>query len=295
MTDYDVVDGSPLYGEPFFNVSFMKGCGNMIYRGLALSVAGSDSGGGAGIQADLKTFAALKVFGMNVVTALTAQNSLTVSGIQDTSVEMVKLQFDALFGDFQIDAVKTGMLSRAATISAVADALRRYEVSKIVVDPVMVAQSGSSLISSDATGAFLTELIPLALLVTPNIPEAEILGGIKIDGLEDMKKAAVLIAQRGCKAVLVKGGHLIRGTRVFDVLYLDGEFCIFEDEKIETENTHGTGCTLSSAVTAELAAGRDLRSAVDYGRRYLRLALTQSFRPGHSYGPLGHAVSVPWI
>ena len=267
----------------------------MIYRGVALSVATSDSGGGAGIQADLKTFAALKVFGMNVITALTAQNSKQVTGIHDTPAEMINLQFDALFDDFKIDAVKTGMLHRPETILTVAKAFKKYDVANIVVDPVMIAQSGSRLVSNGAVEALLQELIPMAMLVTPNIPEAEALSGIKIDGIEGMKKAAVLIAQRGCKAVLVKGGHIIQGARVFDVLYLDGEFCIFEDEKIETENTHGTGCTLSSAIAAELAAGRGLRDAVDYGRRYLRLALAQSFRPGHSYGPLGHAVSVPWI
>lgn len=267
----------------------------MLYRGIALSVAASDSGGGAGIQADLKTFAALKVFGMNVVVGLTAQNSLEVSGIHDTPQEMIALQFDALFSDFKIEAAKTGMLHSPEIIKTVASYFKKYRVKKIVIDPVMIAQSGSRLISEGAVNTLLKDLIPLATLVTPNAPEAESLSGEKVENIEDMKRAALSIAAHGCKAVLIKGGHLTGGDKVYDLLYTDNQFIVFEDEWINTQNTHGTGCTLSAAITAELAAGRDLKNAVEFARRYLRLALRYSFKPGHSYGPLGHAVDVPWL
>ncbi|WP_127958246.1 bifunctional hydroxymethylpyrimidine kinase/phosphomethylpyrimidine kinase [Serratia microhaemolytica] len=267
----------------------------MLYRGIALSVAASDSGGGAGIQADLKTFQALKVFGMNVVVGLTAQNSLSVTGIHDTPQQMIALQFDALFSDFEIPAAKTGMLHCPDTIITVAEHFKKHHVKQIVVDPVMIAQSGSQLISDGAVNTLLNELIPLATLVTPNAPEAATLTGQRVESVAEMKQAALAIAAHGCNAVLIKGGHLTHQQKVCDLLYLDGEFTLFEDEWINTQNTHGTGCTLSAAITAELAAGRDLKQAVHFARRYLRLALQHAFKPGHSHGPLGHAVDVPWL
>ena len=266
----------------------------MAYRGNVLTIAGSDSGGGAGIQADLKTFAALNVFGMSVVTALTAQNSLGVVDIMGATPEIVRLQMKAVFEDFRVDAVKTGMLANPAIVEIVAGEVAFYGVDRLVLDPVMVSQSGSRLIADEAVSVLAEKLIPKALLVTPNVPEAEVLSGLAIRDLSGMKEAARKIASLGCRGVLVKGGHLIEGDVVRDVLFWDGETTVFEDEKIQTEDTHGTGCTLSSAIAAELAAGRGLLEAVDYGRRYLRLALARSFRPGRSHGPLGHALPVPW-
>lgn len=265
-----------------------------LYRGIALTIAGSDSGGGAGIQADLKTFAAMKVFGTSVITAITAQNSLGVSGIHDVPAEIVTAQMDAVLADFSVMAVKTGMLSREDTIAAVCDGIRKYGISKMVVDPVMVAQSGDSLISDRAVKALKEQLLPMTLLATPNIPEAEKLSGLEISDVEGMKKAAKIISGAGPHSVLVKGGHM-DGDTITDVLFMQGEYTLFEDSRIKTENTHGTGCTLSSAITAELAAGASVEEAVSRGRSYLRLALENSFKPGRGYGPLGHAVVPEWL
>ena len=266
-----------------------------IYRGTAVSIAGSDSGGGAGIQADLKTCAALKVFGMTVVTALTAQNSREVSAVWNAPREMVRAQMDALWSDFPIGAAKTGMLSVTETILEVAGAVRRWKIENLVVDPVMIAQSGAVLISEEAVDALKKELLPLTLLVTPNIPEAEKLAGMEIRSLEDMEKAARTIGRDGPRAVLVKGGHMLQPETVTDVLYSEGATVRLTDSRIFTEDTHGTGCTLSAAITAELAAGENLKKAVDRGRQYLRLAMKSSFRPGSGWGPLGHAVRAPWL
>lgn len=265
-----------------------------IYRGMALSIAGTDPGGGAGMQADLKTFSALKVFGMSVITAVNAQNSLGVSAIYDMPPEIITAQMESVFSDFGVMATKTGMLSRKETIRAVCDGIRKYNVKMLVVDPVMVAQSGDSLISDGAVEAMKELLLPLTFLLTPNVPEAEKLSGIRISGVDDMKEAARIISELGPHAVLVKGGHL-PGSTITDVLFLNGEYSVFRDSCIETGNTHGTGCTLSSAITAELSAGEPLEEAVRRGRLYLRLALENSFKPGHGYGPVGHAVKPDWI
>lgn len=269
-----------------------------LYRGNALTIAGSDSGGGAGIQADIKTFAALRVFGMSVITAITAQNSLTVKEVHDVPPSTVAAQLDAVLSDFRIGAAKTGMLSRPETITVVCEALRNYQVSNLVVDPVMISQSGVSLISDPAIQALKEQLLPLALIVTPNMPEAEKLSGIEVHTTEDMERAARLISGLGPKAVLVKGGHMdVEKSKdtVVDVLYCEGKTTVFEDPRIDTQNTHGTGCTLSAAIAAELSAGRELLEAVSLGRQYLRLALLHSFKPGHGWGPLGHAVTPEWI
>jgi hydroxymethylpyrimidine/phosphomethylpyrimidine kinase len=270
----------------------------VLYRGNALTIAGSDSGGGAGIQADLKTFAALHVFGMSVITAVTAQNSLTVTDIFNLPEENVEAQLKAVLSDFTVNALKTGMLSRKEIIGVTCEALKNYQISNVVVDPVMISQSGVTLIAEEAVAAMQEQLLPLALLVTPNMPEAAKLSGIDVNTREDMGRAARIIAGLGPKAVLVKGGHMEEdeaGETVVDVLFNEGKITVFEDSRINTQNTHGTGCTLSAAIAAELAAGRDLLEAVSLGRQYLRLALSHSFKPGHGWGPLGHAVRPSWV
>ncbi len=265
-----------------------------IYRGLAMTVAGSDSGGGAGIQADLKTFAALRVFGTSAITALTAQNSLGVKGIHDVPPDFISAQMKAVLSDFPMGAVKTGMLGKGPAIEVICEEIRNFSVHKLVVDPVMVAQSGDSLIADDAVSVIKEQLLPLALLVTPNVPEAEKLTGLVVENPEDMEAAAAAIGDMGPKAVLVKGGHL-HGETMVDVLWESGKITRFESPRIDTTNNHGTGCTLSAAITAEIAAGCDLGLAVERGRTYLRLALENGFKPGAGYGPTGHAVTPPWI
>ena len=210
-----------------------------------LTIAGSDSGGGAGIQADLKTITVRGGFGMSVITALTAQNTLGVHGIHDVPPAFVALQFDAVATDIGIDAAKTGMLSTSEIIRVVAGKIRRYGIVKLVVDPVMVAKGGMSLIREEAKKTLIAELIPLALVLTPNIPEAEVLSGIRIETLEDMKAAARIIRKMGAKHVVVKGGHL-SGDAV-DLLYDGEDFLEFRSQRIATEDTHGTGCTYSAA------------------------------------------------
>ena len=265
-----------------------------FYRGIALTVAGSDSGGGAGIQAALKTFAALKVFGTTAVTAITAQNSLGVQGIHNVPPEILEAQIESVLSDISVDAVKTGMLSQKASIKCLCDALRRYGIEKVVVDPVMVAQSGDELIGPEAVYSIQNELLPLASLVTPNIPEAEKLSGFNITDVKTMEIAARKIYDLGPGAVLVKGGHM-EGETVVDILYSGQEIRKFISPRINTSNTHGTGCTLSSAIAAELSAGCELKEAVSRAREYLMLALENSFKPGRGYGPLGHAVKVGWV
>ena len=266
-----------------------------MYRGIAMTVAGSDSGGGAGIQADLKTFAALKVFGTTAITALTVQNSLGVTGIHNAPPEVIKAQILSVGKDFPIDAVKTGMLGNRETSCAVAEGLSELKVKKIVVDPVMVAQSGDSLLAADAVEAVKSVIIPLALIVTPNLPEAEKLTGMTIRGVEEMKAAAWEIAKLGCGAVLVKGGHLAgEPETITDVLLADGKMSLLSDRRIDTTANHGTGCTLSSAIAAELAAGCGLEEAVTRARKYLRAGLLYGVTAGHGAGCLGHAVTMPW-
>ena len=266
-----------------------------IYRGIAMSVAGSDSGGGAGIQADLKTFAALKVFGTTAITALTVQNSLGVTGIHNAPPEIIKAQMMAVGKDFPLDAVKTGMLGNRETISAVAEGLSELGIKKVVVDPVMVAQSGDSLLAADAVDAVKNIIVPMAMIVTPNLPEAEKLTGMKIDDVDGMAAAAREIKKLGCGAVLVKGGHLPgEPEMITDVLLADGEISLLRDRRINTTANHGTGCTLSSAIAAELAAGGSLAEAVARARKYLRAGLLYGVTAGHGAGCLGHAVTMQW-
>ena len=219
----------------------------------ALSIAGSDCSGGAGIQADIKTMLANGVYGMSVITALTAQNTMGVMDIMEVTPEFLGKQIDAIFEDIYPDAVKIGMVSNSQLVSVIAKKLSRYEAKNIVVDPVMVATSGAALLSDEALETLKNELLPIATLVTPNIPEAEVLSGIKINGKADMVKVAEIISRSCGVAVLIKGGHSINDAN--DLLYDNGKIIWFEGKRIDNPNTHGTGCTLSSAIAANLAKG----------------------------------------
>lgn len=253
----------------------------------ALTIAGSDSSGGAGIQADIKTMTMNGVYAMSAITALTAQNTTGVAGIMDVTPDFLALQLDAVFTDIPPDAVKIGMVSSAALIGTIAAKLRRYGARNIVVDPVMVATSGARLISEDAVGALERELLPLAAVATPNIPEAEVLGGMAIRSPEDMVKAAEAISERyGC-AVLCKGGHSLNDAN--DLLCADGETTWFRGRRIDNPNTHGTGCTLSSAIAANLAKGATLRDAIAAAKEYLSGALAAKLDLGKGRGPMDHA------
>lgn len=251
-----------------------------------LTIAGSDSGGGAGIQADLKTITALGGFGMSVITALTAQNTLGVQAIHDVPPAFVAAQFDAVATDIGIDGAKTGMLSTSEIIRVVAGKIREYAVVKLVVDPVMVAKGGMSLIREEAKKTLVAELLPLALVVTPNIPEAEVLSGIGIATRSDMRKAAKIIREMGPGHVVLKGGHL-PGDAV-DLLYNGETFREFRSPRIPTEDTHGTGCTYSAAIAAGLAFGKDVAGAVAEAKRYITAAIRQAWRLGGGHGPTNH-------
>ncbi|MBQ8232971.1 MAG: bifunctional hydroxymethylpyrimidine kinase/phosphomethylpyrimidine kinase [Lachnospiraceae bacterium] len=253
----------------------------------ALSIAGSDSCGGAGIQADIKTMTMNGVYAMSAITALTAQNTTGVTAILESSPKFLKQQIDAVFEDIYPDAVKIGMVSSAELIRVIADRLRYYEARNIVVDPVMVATSGSKLLKTDAVSTLIEKLLPLATLVTPNIPEAEILSGMSISDKEDMIKAAKQISEvYGC-AVLLKGGHSVNDAN--DLLYANGTSRWFEGKRIDNPNTHGTGCTLSSAIASNLAKGFDLEASVQRAKEYISGTLAAMLDLGKGSGPMNHA------
>lgn len=249
----------------------------------ALSIAGSDSSGGAGIQADLKTFTVLEVYGMTALTALTAQNTSGVEGILPVPAHFVRQQIDVVLADIGVDAVKTGMLLSAETAIAVAAALRDHGVDRLVVDPVLAAGSGTSLAREDLPRALLEELIPQALLVTPNTDEARILTGIDIETVADMKAAAVKLLDAGAKACLLKGGHL-KGPAT-DVFMVGQSVLELVAERIPTRHTHGTGCQLSAAITAFLARGLRLEDAVARGKTFITAAIREGLALGHGNGP----------
>ena len=252
----------------------------------ALTIAGSDSSGGAGIQADIKTMTAHGVYAMSAVTALTAQNTTGVTDILESTPEFLAEQLDCVFTDIFPDAVKTGMVSSTALIEVIAAKLRQYGAKNIVVDPVMVATSGSRLISEDAVGALCEHLLPLATVLTPNIPEAELLSSMEIKDAGGMERAARAISERyGC-AVLCKGGHQINDAD--DLLWRNGAGRWFRGKHIATSNTHGTGCTLSSAIASELAKGLDLDGAVERAKAYISGALSAMLDLGHGSGPMDH-------
>ena len=252
----------------------------------ALTIAGSDCSGGAGIQADLKTMTAHKVYGMSAITALTAQNTTGVSGILEVPPEFLAQQLDSIFTDIPPQAVKIGMVSSAELIRVIGEKLEQYHASHIVLDPVMVATSGARLIKEDAVEALCRYLIPLAEVITPNIPEAEKIAGMEIKTAEDMKTAAKKIADMGAKAVLVKGGHYMGDAQ--DILYDGSRYHTFVEKRIHTKNTHGTGCTLSSAIASYLALGESLPDAVKKAKEYVTGAIEHSLELGKGCGPTNH-------
>jgi hydroxymethylpyrimidine/phosphomethylpyrimidine kinase len=251
-----------------------------------LTIAGSDSGGGAGIQADLKTFAAHGVYGTSAITAVTAQNTLGVYGVAEIDPALVAGQIDAVLGDIGTHAAKTGMLSSAAIIEAVADRVRFHRIEKLVVDPVMVAKSGHALLRPEAVAALKTSLLPLALVVTPNLPEAETLVGRRIESEEDAREAARAIHGLGARAVVVKGGH--RAGDADDLLYDGATFQVLRAARIDTPHTHGTGCTFSAAIAANLAKGMDLTAAVGAAKEYLTGAIAAADAIGAGHSPVHH-------
>ena len=252
----------------------------------ALTIAGSDSSGGAGIQADIKTMSAHGIYAMSAVTALTAQNTTGVTDILESTPSFLANQLDAVFTDIFPDAVKIGMVSSADLITVIADKLTRYGARHIVVDPVMVATSGSKLLRDDAIGALTEKLLPLAEVLTPNIPEAEILADMKIESPADMEAAARAISEKyGC-AVLCKGGHDLNDAN--DLLWKDGHARWFKGRRIDNPNTHGTGCTLSSAIASNLAKGMELDAAVKRAKAYISGALAAMLDLGKGRGPMNH-------
>lgn len=263
--------------------------GKTYYR--ALTIAGSDSGGGAGIQADLKTFSALGCYGMSVITALTAQNTVGVSGIHPVPPQFVQDQMEAIFSDIGFDAVKIGMLFSVELIQAVSEKLKTYHVRPIVLDPVIVAQSGDKLLRDDAIAAIRDYLIPLADIITPNLVEASVITDRRLSNLDDMTSAAKEIARLGCRSVLIKGGHS-DSPDCSDVLYLSDEdrMITLTDQRIATRNNHGTGCTLSSAIAAHLAKDMDLETAVRKAKAYITAAIRwgAAYHIGRGHGPVHH-------
>ena len=258
-----------------------------IFMKTALTIAGSDSSGGAGIQADLKTMIANGVYAMTAITALTAQNTTGVQGIFEVTPEFLEQQIDSVFTDIRPDAVKIGMVSSVGLIESIAKKLKQYEAENIVVDPVMVATSGSRLISEDAIGALKELLLPMAAVLTPNIPETEVLSGMEVKTADDMIAAAKYISETYHCAVLCKGGHQLNDAN--DLLYRNGDYKWFNGKRIDNSNTHGTGCTLSSAIASNLAKGYDLDTAVERAKAYISGALAAMLDLGHGSGPMDHA------
>ena len=259
----------------------------------ALTIAGSDSGGGAGIQADLKTFAAFGVYGCSVLTAVTAQNTQQVTAVEPVSPDMVRRQLEAVLSDIRPDALKTGMLANAAIIRAVASSLQQSRAIPLVVDPVMISKSGNPLLEPEATAMLRELLVPLADLITPNIPEAEALTDNALRDDEDLERAARKLRAMGARAVLIKGGHRLhlqseRGHEVIDLFYDGREFHTIRGPRVTTPHTHGTGCTLSAAIAAGLAQGLELHPAILQARVYLTKALEAGFAVGQGISPVHH-------
>jgi hydroxymethylpyrimidine/phosphomethylpyrimidine kinase len=252
----------------------------------AMTIAGSDSGGGAGIQADLKTFAALGVYGTSALTAITAQNTIGVTGVHEIPTDIIAAQIEAIITDIGADAVKTGMLSSSAIVEVVAQELKRHRVEALVIDPVMVAKSGDPLLQQEAVEALRAKLVPLAAVVTPNIPEAEVLTGLKITSLDDMRLAAEKIIEMDARGVVVKGGHLAGPAT--DLFYDGSRFQEFTAPRIDTKNTHGTGCTFASAIAAGLARRLSVIDSVAQAKEYVTEAIRRSFPIGQGHGPLTH-------
>ncbi len=253
----------------------------------ALTIAGSDSSGGAGIQADIKTMTCNGIYAMSAITALTAQNTIGVTGIMEVTADFLGEQLDNIFTDIRPDAVKIGMVSGSPLIQKIAEKLKEYQAEKIVVDPVMVATSGSKLISDDAINALKEYLLPMATVLTPNIPETEVLLGMEVKSEEDMIAAAKAISETYHCAVLCKGGHQLNDAN--DLLYRDGSYKWFRGKRIDNPNTHGTGCTLSSAIASNLAKGFDLDTSVERAKEYISGALSAMLALGKGNGPMNHS------
>lgn len=252
----------------------------------ALTIAGSDCSGGAGIQADIKTMSAHGVFAMSVIVSVVAENTSRVISVEDISPQIIKDQIDAVFEDIVVDAVKVGMLSSPECMDAVAEKLSQYKPKYTVVDPVMVAKGGHALMKPQALSTLKSKIIPLSFVLTPNIPEAEAITGINIECLDDMKRSAEVIYNMGAKNVMIKGGHL-SGDAV-DLLFDGKEFQTFTTQRINTKNTHGTGCTFSSAIAANLANGLPLYTAVSKAKEYVTTAIKHSLEIGKGHGPTNH-------
>ncbi|MFC0273857.1 bifunctional hydroxymethylpyrimidine kinase/phosphomethylpyrimidine kinase [Metabacillus herbersteinensis] len=254
----------------------------------ALTIAGSDSGGGAGIQADIKTFQELDVFGMSAITAVTAQNTLGVHGVYPVSVEAVVKQIEAIGSDLGTDALKTGMLFSSDIIEAVSEKIKQFKWTRVVVDPVMIAKGGASLLQNEAVNALKQHLLPLALVITPNIPEAEVLADMTIHNLEDRKKAAKHLHRLGAKHVIIKGGHDVDSENLVDILYDGEEYTYLTSKRIQTKNSHGTGCTFAAALTAELAKGQNIQAAFKEAKNFIQVAIEDDLGIGNGHGPTNH-------
>lgn len=254
----------------------------------ALTIAGSDSGGGAGIQADLKTFQELKVFGMSALTAVTAQNTLGVQGVYPMESEAVAKQIQSVGEDIGVDALKTGMLFNAEIIEAVSEKIKQFRWDKVVVDPVMIAKGGASLLQQEAVSAMKEHLLPVCLVVTPNIPEAEVLTGMSIRSMDDKKEAARRIHEMGAKYVIIKGGHDESTDESVDLLFESTGFQLFSSPRMNTRNTHGTGCTFSAAIAAQLAKGASVYEAVSVAKEFIQAAIGEPLSIGKGHGPTNH-------
>lgn len=256
-------------------------------RPQVLTIAGSDSGGGAGIQADLKTFQELGVFGTSVLTAVTAQNTRGVHGVEAVSPELITQQLDAIGSDFSIAACKTGMLFDSSRIEVVATGVKRHVFNRLVVDPVMIAKGGAPLLQDTAVDALKTFLLPLATVVTPNVPEAEVLTGLTIRSFNDRLEAARRMLAYGVRAVILKGGHL-EGETAEDLIMTESEVFLLSAPRIQTSDTHGTGCTFSAALTAEISKGRSIMEATVTAKRFIQSAITHGLEIGAGHGPTNH-------
>ncbi|MCE2399327.1 bifunctional hydroxymethylpyrimidine kinase/phosphomethylpyrimidine kinase [Candidatus Poribacteria bacterium] len=252
-----------------------------------LTIAGSDSGGGAGIQADIKAISANGGFAMSAITSVTAQNTVAVTNAFDLPIPLIEAQLDAVFTDFEVASVKTGMLSSSTIVETVAQKLREYMPQAIVVDPVMISKSKFSLLKAEAINSLRHVLIPIATVITPNVYEAELLSEQEIRNIDDAKTAAKTIANLGCQAVLVKGGHL-DDEKATDVLYYHNDWSFFEANRIETKNTHGTGCTYSAAIATHLALGKELIEAIRDAKTYITNAIQHALDIGKGHGPTNH-------
>lgn len=254
-----------------------------------LTIAGSDSGGGAGIQADIKSMSANGVFAMSVITAITAQNTLGVSAVYDLPEDIIEKQIDAVMSDIGADAVKTGMLSSTKIVKCVAAKLKEYNVENLVVDPVMIAKGGSALLKEEAVRSVIEELIPLAKVVTPNIPEAEVLTGMKIETKEQIEEACRIIKNMGCEFVIIKGGHSA-SEEAEDVLFDGEQFYSFTAKRYNTENTHGTGCSFASTLASRIALGENIQEAVGNTKKYITMAISKAdeMNIGRGHGPVNH-------